>query len=205
MRAYFRMLSGIDAVVGQLVETLKEKGLADNTVIIYTADNGYFMGDRGFAGKWNHFEQSLRVPLVVYDPRAPKKQRGQVVNPMALNIDIAPTILELAKLPIPKHYQGHSLRPVLDKRPMIDFEWRDSFFCEHLLDNESIYKWEGVRTERYKYARYFDQERPFEFLHDLEEDPTESKNLLWDPKYMGVIKDMRAKTKSYVKQYTVKK
>ena len=81
MRAYYRMLSGIDDVVGQLVKTLKAKGLADNTVIIYTADNGYFMGNRGFAGKWNNFEESLRVPLVVYDPRLPEGQRGRVVDP----------------------------------------------------------------------------------------------------------------------------
>jgi arylsulfatase A-like enzyme len=204
MRAYFRMLSGIDAVVGQLVKTLKEKGLADNTVIIYTADNGYFMGDRGFAGKWNHFEQSLRVPLIVYDPRAPKKQRGQVVNPMALNIDLAPTILELALVNIPKHYQGLSLRSVMNKRPDVDFEWRDSIFNEHLMNNKRIPKWEGVRTERYKYARYFEQEPTFEFLHDLKNDPTELKNLASDPKYKNVLTRMRSKTDNYVKQYSVK-
>jgi arylsulfatase A-like enzyme len=204
MRAYFRMLSGIDAVVGQLVETLKEKGLADNTVIIYTADNGYFMGDRGFAGKWNHFEQSLRVPLIVYDPRAPKKQRGRVVDPMVLNIDLAPTMLELAKVKIPKHYQGYSLRSVMEKHPVIDFEWRDSIFCEHLMENERIPKWEGVRTERYKYARYFEQDPAFEFLHDLKKDPTEFKNLASDPKYKNVLERMRNKTIGYVKQYSVK-
>jgi len=109
MQAYFRMLSGIDAVVGQLVKTLKEKGLADNTVIIYTADNGYYMADRGFAGKWNHFEQSLRVPLIIYDPRLPAGQRGRVVDPMALNIDLAPTMLELLNLKIPPEMTGKSL------------------------------------------------------------------------------------------------
>jgi arylsulfatase A-like enzyme len=206
MRAYFRMLSGIDAVVGQLIETLKEKGLADNTVIIYTADNGYFMGDRGFAGKWNHFEQSLRVPLIVYDPRVSKKHRGQLVDPMVLNIDLAPTILELANVDIPKHYQGHSLRSVMKKKSLfdIDFEWRDSIFNEHLMNNERIPKWEGVRTERYKYARYFEQDPVFEFLHDLKNDPTELVNLASDPKYKNVLKRMRRKTDSYVKQYSVK-
>jgi arylsulfatase A-like enzyme len=71
MRAYFRMISGIDHVVGRLVAELKKQGLAENTVIIYTADNGYYLGDRGFAGKWTHYQESLRVPLVVYDPRLP--------------------------------------------------------------------------------------------------------------------------------------
>jgi arylsulfatase A-like enzyme len=212
LRAYFRMLSGIDAVVGRLMETLKEKGLADNTVIIYTADNGYYMADRGFAGKWSHFEQSLRVPLVVYDPRLPKKQRGRVVDPMALNIDLAPTILELAQINIPKHYQGRSLMPVVKKKPLRD--WRDSIFNEHLMETsnlggvdlgyERVPKWEGVRTERYKYANYFSQEPAYEFLHDMKKDPTEFKNLASDPKYKNVLEKMRSKTRSYIKQYSVK-
>jgi arylsulfatase A-like enzyme len=203
IQAYFRMLSGIDAVVGRLVETLKEKGLADNTVIIYTADNGYYMADRGFAGKWSHFEQSLRVPLVVYDPRLPNKHRGRVVDPMALNIDLAPTILELAQINIPKHYQGRSLMPVVKKKSLRD--WRDSIFNEHLMDHKSIPKWEGVRTERYKYANYFGQEPAYEFLHDMKKDPTEFKNLASDPKYQDVLKKMRSKTKSYVEEYSIKK
>ena len=205
MRAYFRMLSGIDTVVGQLVETLKEKGLADNTVIIYTADNGYYMGDRGFAGKWSHFEQSLRVPLVIYDPRLPDKQRGRVVDPMALNIDLAPTILELGQLQIPKHYQGRSLMPVMKKNSLKDLNWRENIFCEHLLGNQAIPKWEGVRTQRYKYARYFEQEPTFEFLHDLKKDPTELKNLASDPKYKNVLKKMRTKVKRYAKKYSAQK
>lgn len=204
MRAYFRMLSGIDAVVGRLVETLKEKGLADNTVIIYTADNGYFMADRGFAGKWNHFEQSLRVPLVIYDPRMPDDQRGRIVDPMALNIDLAPTMLELANVEIPKHYQGRSLMPVVKKSSPKGSDWRKDIFCEHLMENEFIPKWEGVRTKRYKYARYFDQDPAFEFLHDLKKDPTELKNLASDPKYKDVLEQMRARTDSYIKEYSRK-
>ena len=77
MQAYFRMISGIDHVVGRLVKQLEEQGLADNTVIPYTADNGYYLGDRGFAGKWTHYEESLRVPLVVYDPSLPKAKQGR--------------------------------------------------------------------------------------------------------------------------------
>lgn len=202
MRAYFRMLSGIDAVVGRLVETLKEKGLADNTVIIYTADNGYFMADRGFAGKWNHFEQSLRIPLVVYDPRIPEVKRGRTVDPMALNIDFAPTILELARVKIPKHYQGRSLIPIMAKDSSKNMKWREDIFCEHLMNNPIIPKWEGVRTQRYKYARYFEQEPPFEFLHDMKKDPTELNNLVSDQNYKNVLIQMRSKTKTYVKEYS---
>ena len=82
MRAYFRMISGIDHVMGRLVSALEKRGLADNTVIIYSADNGYYLGDRGFAGKWTHYEQSLRVPLIIHDPRLPEGKRGRVLPQM---------------------------------------------------------------------------------------------------------------------------
>ncbi len=191
MRAYFRMLSGIDDVVGRLVDTLKEEGLADNTVIIYTADNGYFMGDRGFAGKWNHFEQSLRVPLIVYDPRLPEPRRGRVAEAMALNIDLAPTLLTLGQVEIPGHYQGRSLMPALRTPVSKRDGWRGEFFCEHLMDHALIPKWEGVRTARYKYARYFEQNPVFEFLHDLEADPNELENLAANTQYRTVLTQLR--------------
>jgi arylsulfatase A-like enzyme len=189
MRAYFRMLSGIDRVIGRIRRELEQRGLADNTVIVYTADNGYYMGDRGFAGKWTHYEQSLRVPLIVYDPRQPKEKRGAVRDEMALNIDIPATMLQLAGVEIPARYQGRSITPLLrggDVR-----EWRNDFFCEHLLDNPDIPKWEGVRGERYVYARYFEQEPVYEFLHDLETDPDQLVNLAADPGYSEILAAMR--------------
>ena len=202
MRAYFRMLSGIDNVVGRLIQTLEDQNLADNTVIIYAADNGYYMGDRGFAGKWSHFEQSLRVPLIIYDPRSPDYQRGRTVSPMVLNLDLAPTILQLGHVDIPKHYQGHSLVPVMKLDSLDELEWRDTFFCEHLMDNPDIPKWEGVRTERYKYARYFEQYPIFEFLHDVKTDPTELHNLASDPNYLDVMKQMRSETDRLAAHYS---
>ncbi len=189
MRAYFRMLSGIDRVIGRIRRELEQRGLADNTVIIYTADNGYYMGDRGFAGKWSHYEQSLRVPLIIYDPRQSKEERGAVRDEMALNIDIPATMLQLAGVEIPARYQGRSITPLLrggDVR-----QWRDDFFCEHLLDNPDIPKWEGVRGERYVYARYFEQEPVYEFLHDLETDPDQLVNLAADPGYSEILAAMR--------------
>ncbi len=202
MRAYFRMLSGIDRVVGQLVQALKETGLADKTAIIYTADNGYYMGDRGFAGKWTHFEQSLRVPLVIYDPRLPADLRGRVVDPMVLNIDLAPTILVLGQLPIPSHYQGRSLMPIMEKNSLQDLNWREEVFFEQLVENPDIPKWEGVRTQRFKYARYFEQDPAYEFLHDLKKDPTELDNLASDPNCLDVLKQMRGKVDGFVKRYS---
>lgn len=188
MKAYFRMLSGIDRVIGRLRNELEKQGLADNTVIIYMADNGYYMGDRGFAGKWSHYEQSLRVPLIVYDPRLPKTNRGTVRDEMALNIDIPATMLQLAGVKIPAHYQGRSLSPLLQGKHASD--WRNDFFCEHLMENPEIPKWEGVRGERYVYANYFEQEPFYEFLHDLEADPDQLVNLAADPEYREILAAM---------------
>jgi arylsulfatase A-like enzyme len=188
MRAYFRMISGIDRVIGRIRKELKQRSLADNTVIIYTSDNGYYMGDRGFAGKWSHYEQSIRVPLIVYDPRLSKVKRGSVRNEMVLNIDVPATMLQLAGVEIPTHYQGCSISPLLQGRGTRD--WRNDFFCEHLLDNPDIPKWEGVRGERYVYARYFEQKPAYEFLHDLKTDPDQLVNLAANPGYREILTKM---------------
>jgi len=189
MRAYFRMISGVDRVIGRIRKALEDLNLADNTIIIYTADNGYYMGDRGFAGKWSHYEQSLRVPLIVYDPRAPRERRARLVKEMALNMDLPATMLDLASVKVPGHYQGRSLVPLLQGRKVRN--WREDFFCEHLMDHKAIPKWEGVRGRRYVYARYFEQQPPYEFLHDLEKDPDQLKNFASDPGYAEVLEKMR--------------
>jgi arylsulfatase A-like enzyme len=187
LRAYFRMISGIDRTVGRVIAALKDAGLADNTIIVYSADNGYYLGDRGFQGKWSHYEESLRVPLVIYDPRLPKAQRGRVVENMALNVDLPATFLDWAGVTKPASYEGRSLAPVVEGKAA---DWRHHFFCEH-LDLAPTLTWEGVRGERYVYARYFDQVPAFEFLHDLKSDPDELQNLAPDPAYATVLKEMR--------------
>src|SRR5262249_44839888 len=113
VKGYYRMISGVDLVVGRLREALRKRGLADNTVIVFTSDNGYFLGDRGFADKWYIYEHSIRVPLLVFDPRAEKADRGRVVEAPVLNVDLCPTLLEMAGIAIPKAAQGHSLLPLL--------------------------------------------------------------------------------------------
>jgi arylsulfatase A-like enzyme len=186
MRAYFRMLSGIDMAVGRVAKALEDRGKADNTVIVYMGDNGYMMGDRGMAGKWNHYEQSLRVPLIVHDPRV---RQGRVEPSMALNIDLAPTFLDWVGAEAPAQYQGRSLAPFVRGHQPAD--WRKDFFCEHLMENVQIPKWEGVRGERYVYARYF--EHGYEFLHDLQENPDELVNYVGHADYGGVLATMRAR------------
>ncbi len=189
MKGYFRMISGVDHAIGRVRESLEKTGLAGNTIIIYMGDNGYFMGDRGFAGKWSHYEQSLRVPLIVFDPRAAKEKRGKVVSQPTLNIDLAPTLIELAGIAQPQQYQGSSYVPLLNgKTPS---NWRKDFFCEHLMENKSIPKWEGVRGERFVYAHYFDQDPGYEFLHDLKADPDQLINLAKKPEYKMKLIEMR--------------
>jgi len=201
MRAYFRMISGIDHVVGRIIKTLEKQNIADNTIIIYTADNGYYMGDRGFAGKWSHFDQSLRVPLVIYDPRLPKVKRGRLLEPMVLNIDWPATMVDMAGLKVPEKYQGRSLVPLIQGRQSTALCWRKDFFCEHLYDEPTTPKWEGVRSERYKYIRYFEQDPTYEFLHDLRKDPTELRNFVNEPDYADTLKYMRKRCDDYVKKY----
>ena len=189
IRAYFRMISGIDNTIGRVLAELDKQGLADNTIVIYTGDNGYYMGQRGFAGKWSHYEESLRVPLIVFDPRKGATRRGVVNDAMALNVDLAATMLDLAALPVPKHYTGRTLRPLLKgTRPA---DWREDFFCEHLMNNATIPKWEGVRSKRYVYARYFEQKPVYEYLHDLQTDPDQLKNLAASPEHAAVLKTMQ--------------
>jgi arylsulfatase A-like enzyme len=96
MRAYYRMISGIDKGIARVLAALQEAGLADNTIIVYSADNGYYCGDRGFQGKWSHFEESLRVPMVIYDPRLPKEKRGRVTDEFVLNVDLPATFIDWA-------------------------------------------------------------------------------------------------------------
>ena len=149
-------------------------------------DNGFYLGDYGLAGKWFPHEKSIRVPLVVFDPRAPKKQRGVTVEKMALNVDIAPTILELAGLRAPQQMQGRSLLPLLQgRRP----RWRTDFFYEHPFEHKTIARSEALRTQRFKYARYVDYD--YEELYDLQNDPAETINLAKDKKYEKTLTTLR--------------
>lgn len=199
IRAYYRMISGVDHVTGRIREALDKLGLADNTVIIYMGDNGYYMGDRGFAGKWSHYEQSLRVPLIVFDPRAPRAARGVVRDEITLNVDVPATMLALAGIERPATYQGAALSPLLRGERVAT--WRTEFFCEHLMDHKDIPAWEGLCGERYVYARYFGQNPAFEFLHDLKSDPDQLQNLVRSPEHEAVLTRMKQRCDSYATTY----
>jgi len=180
VKGYYKMISGVDSVIGRIQNALKEEGLAENTVIIFMGDNGYFLGERGYAGKWLMHEQSIRVPMMIYDPRQPESSRGKSFDEMVLNIDVTPTILQLAGIEIPERYQGESLTAFYDKSPN---NWRTSIFCEHRLENNPLLlKTECYRDGNWKFIRYEDHPDFFE-LYNLKEDGYEVNNLALDKNY----------------------
>lgn len=188
MREFYQTISGIDHMVGMVMDALKTRGLLDNTIVIYASDNGVFMGDRGFSDKFNHFEESLRVPLIISDFRSPLAHARHEAA-IALNVDIPATILNMAGLKIPGHYQGASLSTFVSGKPPT--AWRTEFFCQDTFKTTGIDKWTGVRGTRYVYARYFEQQPVYEFLYDLKTDPTEFVNLAHEPAYAKILGSQR--------------
>jgi arylsulfatase A-like enzyme len=199
LRGYFRMISGVDAAIGRVLEAVERRGFASRTVVIFASDNGYYLGSRGFAGKWSHYEESLRIPLIIHDPRIDSAERGRVSIAPVLNIDVPATILELAGLVKGENLQGSSLAPWLVGRPPI--AWRKDFFCEHLMEHADLPKWEGIRDERWVYARYFEQDPVFEFLHDLDDDPEERINFATLETHSAILARMRRRSDELRERY----
>ena len=197
VRAYYRMVTGIDKSIGRVMDALREAGLDKNTIIVYSADNGYYMGNRGLAGKWSHYDDALRVPMIIYDPRVDESHRGQVAEEIALNLDIPSTILDWAGVEIPERYQGRSLRPIVSQQTPND--WRTDSFHEHFAVRSRIPAFEGIRNERFKYVRYVD-EGNYEFLHDLKVDPDVLVNFVSDARYADTLAEMRKRTDQRVSQ-----
>jgi arylsulfatase A-like enzyme len=195
LRDYYRLITGVDREVGRIVAELAQRGLADNTVIIFTADNGFALGDRGMADKWFMYEEDIRVPGFIFDPRSPKSVAGIRSKAMVLNVDFAPTMLELAGVPVPKVMQGRSLVPLLHGQMPKD--WRTEFFYEHHSVAARIPQSEGVRTERWKYLRWIAETPVKEELYDLQADPLEERNLLGDAQHAAQLAELRGKWERY--------
>ncbi|CAM4221956.1 sulfatase-like hydrolase/transferase [Zobellia nedashkovskayae] len=192
VKGYYRMISGIDREIAKIRTELEKKRLAENTVIILMGDNGYFLGERQLAGKWLLYDNSVRVPLIVYDPRV-KRQKDS--DALALNIDVPSTILDLAGIPQPNAWQGKSLMPIVDKSKK-NFE-RDTVFIEHIWEFDNIAPSEGIRTKNWKYFRYINNQS-FEELYNLEDDPKEINNLAKDSKYAEKLSAFRNKTNDLI-------
>lgn len=191
IKGYYKMITGIDQNIGKLRAFLKEKDLAENTIILFIGDNGYFLGERKLAGKWLLYENSIRVPMIIYDPSGGVDSTKQ----MALNIDFAPTILDFATIEIPEQIQGKSLKEVVKGNTPLG---RKAFLCEHLYDIPYIPKSEGLRTERYKYLRYIGT--TIEELYDLQNDALEVTNLVGDKSYADVLRKMRQRTDDLIRE-----
>lgn len=194
IKGYYRLISGVDRQVGRIRKKLEENGMDENTVIIFTSENGMYMGEYGWTGKWYPHEESLRIPLIVYDPRLNESQKGKRLDHMALTIDLAPTILDLANITPGVDMQGQSLVPLVQGERI---NWRKEFFYEHLFEHPRIPKTEAVRTGRWKYIRYVDQEPVYEQLFDLESDPLEVGNLMLSEGNKAIKKRMRRKWKEW--------
>lgn len=186
---YYQLITGVDHVVGQMIESLKKRGLFENTIIIYSSDHGLLMGEYGIGGKALAYELSAKIPFIVYDPSLPQEQRGTVSDALVLNVDVAPTLLAYAGLPAPAVCQGKSLLPLLQNP---EISWRNHVFIENLFTGRNTPLVEAVRSKRWKYVRYFrrkgawnevvepgfpKREPLFEQLFDLENDPRERVNL----------------------------
>ena len=196
VKGYYRMIAGVDLEIGKLRQKLAERGLADNTVIIVMGDNGYFLGERQLAGKWLMYDNSVRVPLIVYDPRATQHHDSDA---LALNIDVPATILDLANLPQPKIYQGKSLLPIVEGEAT-DLQ-RDTVLLEHLWQFPDIPPSEGVRTREWKYLRYVN-DPGIEELYRLTDDPFETVNLSLDDAHQDKVLEFRAKCEELGRRYS---
>lgn len=190
MRDYAKVLKSLDDEVGRTLDYLKEQGLLDNTLVVYTSDQGFYMGEHGWFDKRFMYEESLNTPLVMMLPKA-LKRRG-VIDDMVQNIDYAPTFLELAGAKIPSDIQGRSLVPLLKgvKSPK---KWRDAIyyhFYEYPAEH-AVKRHYGVRTQRYSLMHFYNDINVWE-LYDLQEDPEQMHNI-YDSADPELIKSLKAK------------
>jgi arylsulfatase A-like enzyme len=188
VKNYYRVLLSVDENVGRVLDLLDAEGLAANTVVVYTSDNGFFLGEHGLFDKRLMYEPSIRVPLLVRFPRRAKAGRVDSSH-LVLNVDVAPTLLELAGVPVPSWMHGRSLAPLLrgESPP-----WRDAFLYEYYEypAEHCARKNRGVRTDRWKLIHFWEQPEEWE-LYDLRSDPDETNNLAGRAEYARVMTSLR--------------
>jgi arylsulfatase A-like enzyme len=191
MKNYYRLASEVDATCGRVLDELEKQGALDNTLVIFTTDNGYYHGEHGLADKWYPHEESIRVPLIVRDPRMAGSKRGATDDAFTLNVDLAPTILNAAGIPVPSGMQGRDIAPLYlaAQKP----EWRTEFFYEHptLRDADFIPASEALVRKDWKYMYW--PEHEVEQLFDLKNDPIEENDLAGDPAQAKRLAGMRAR------------
>lgn len=192
MAKYYQQIYAIDVAVGMIRDALKKYGFHKNTVIIYTSDNGFMCGSHGYGSKVLPYEESSRVPLILYDPRNSNSGKGLRCNSLTGNVDFAPTILELAGEKIPANMDGKSLLPLCDNHPMKTIH--DSLPLINVWGPKKVHSFAVVtKNRKYVYWPYSDSKiSPAEELYDLEKDPLELSNLSKQEGEVDSLRTMRA-------------
>jgi arylsulfatase A-like enzyme len=192
IKDYLRCIASIDDNVGRLLDYLDAAGLAENTIVIYTSDQGFYLGDHGWFDKRFMYEESLRMPLLVRYPRGIKA--GSANDDIVLNLDFAPTFLDFAGVSKPADMQGRSFRPVLQGSTPND--WRKSMYYHYYEYPgwHAVKRHYGLRTKRYKLIHFYYDIDAWE-LYDLQKDPNELNNLYDVPAYADTVKKLKAELK----------
>jgi arylsulfatase A-like enzyme len=189
LKNYYRTLVGVDENVGRVLDVLERLGYEKNTVVIYSSDNGFFLGEHHFFDKRLMYEPSIRIPLLVKYPKMIRP--GTTNQDMVLNVDIAPTILDLAGVPVPENVDGKSIKSLLQGKSI---PWRSEFLYEY-YEYPAVHmvrKNRGIRTKRWKYIHYFEEPQEFE-LYDIQNDPHEVNNLYGNPAFKDVFEQLRVR------------
>lgn len=189
IRDYLATLLSVDESVGKLLDYLKETGELDNTIIIYTSDQGLFLGEHGWFDKRFMYEESQRTPLLVRYPKLISPH--STTSALSMNIDYAPTILDLAGIEVPQEMQGRSLKPILESSGKVPKDWRKAVYYHYYEYPgwHSVKRHYGIRTEQYKLIHFYYDIDEWE-LYDLKGPTTECKNLINDPAYSHVKSQM---------------
>jgi len=188
IKDYLRTIQSIDDGVGEILDYLDSNNLSENTIVVYTSDQGFYLGEHGWYDKRFMYEESLRTPILM---RYPKEiMRGTEINQLIQNLDFAPTFLDYAGIEIPSDIQGKSFRKIVNQTHS---EWRDAIYYTY-YEYPSVHmvkRHYGVRTDRYKLMHFYYDIDEWE-MYDLEEDPSEMNNIYGDPEYDN-IKEMMHK------------
>jgi arylsulfatase A-like enzyme len=196
MRDYLRVITSIDRNVGRVLDYLKESGLEDNTLVVYTSDQGFYMGEHGWFDKRFMYEESFRTPLLMRLPGGAKGEAAELVQ----NIDYAATFLDVAGVDIPQDIQGVSLLPLLKGEKSI--EGRDAIYY-HFFEypaEHMVKKHYGVRTDRYKLIHFYDDIDAWE-LYDLEKDPSEMNNIYGKEGTEAITAELKKRLVELQKEY----
>ncbi|MCE9518706.1 MAG: sulfatase [Verrucomicrobia bacterium] len=190
MHDYLGCVKAVDENVGRVLKYLDDEGQSDNTIVVYSADQGFYLGEHGWFDKRWIFEESLRAPLLVRWPGVTKP--GSEFKGIVSNIDFAETFLEAAGLPVPADMQGHSLVPVL--KGEMPSDWRKSFYYHYyeFPQPHHVRPHYGVVTDRYKLVHFYAPDVDYWELYDREKDPNEMRDCSGDPAYAKTVEELKA-------------